>query len=706
MVIRERHDSDRASPAALRVRTLGAFEIEGVDLTAVRSRKTRLLLKVLALGRGRPVSVDRLLEVIWGGEPPMHPERDLSALVSRARGVVGRDAIPRNDAGYALDASWFDLDEAELLTHRAAAQLVAGAAVDAVESARAGLALLRGPLLAGEPDAPWADVERAAVARISARLRELAGQAALACGDTTGAATLAELGLEEDPYDEASLRLLMTAQTRAGRPGSALAAYATLRERLVEDLGANPSSETEALHTAIVCEEPISIMAEVVAAPNVLSPLATGLGPRATALGLAQAAEQSAARYDLVRALELVNDAIAHHDTPDARLVRGRLRVALGDFDGADDDATTAQAGGLTAHGLELRAWIARYRRDSAAAVRLGRAGAELAPDDETRASCLLVTGLALRNEGDLLAADHAVSEATRLDGLAAAGILGLIRVQQGRAPEALDLLDPGLATDLGMFHGMPAEHMLQAAAHANGMLGRPAAALALVDRLDVETDRRGTAWRYHGMAANYRSWILRSLGFLDEADDLSQIALEDANREVNAQGALDLADSALRRGDHAAADGRLEQASEILHGPVTNRYRAEQRRTVLRSRLALETGHADDALAALTALADEIEDRGDDRYRTIVALLTARARRRLGDEIDRTELTSFVSGLGQRAGVDGWSLLAEVAHDLDVPVWTEMAQRQVVEIAGAAAERSEAFTAHAAEWFDRLRGT
>ena len=58
--------------------------------------------------------------------------------------------------------------------------------------------------------------------------------------------------LDADPYDEAALRLVMRAQAAAGRPASALAAYARFRQRLAEDLGVDPAPETTALHTALL----------------------------------------------------------------------------------------------------------------------------------------------------------------------------------------------------------------------------------------------------------------------------------------------------------------------------------------------------------------------------------------------------------------------------------------------------------------------
>src|SRR5207244_4338066 len=101
-------------PRDLRVRVLGAFTVEGVALRAFGTRRARTLLKVLALGRGRPVSVDRLVECLWPDGRPARPSVQVSVLVSRLRSVLGPDRLPHTPAGYALVADWIDaqaLDE-------------------------------------------------------------------------------------------------------------------------------------------------------------------------------------------------------------------------------------------------------------------------------------------------------------------------------------------------------------------------------------------------------------------------------------------------------------------------------------------------------------------------------------------------------------------------------------------------------------------
>jgi class 3 adenylate cyclase/DNA-binding SARP family transcriptional activator len=243
----------------LRVRVLGTFMVEGIDAHHLGTRKARTLLKVLALHRGRPVSVDHLTDCLWPEGTP-RPERSgtqISVLVSRMRGVIGAERLPRSDAGYALMADWLDLDAMDELVAEAGRRLEAGSYTLARTAADAALTLARGPLLADEPDAEWAELERISAARLLNASRSVAAAAALAVGDHAGAAECAETLLDADPYDEAALRLLMAAHAGAGRPGSALAAYARARARLAEDLGVDPSSATEAVHTAILREEPI-----------------------------------------------------------------------------------------------------------------------------------------------------------------------------------------------------------------------------------------------------------------------------------------------------------------------------------------------------------------------------------------------------------------------------------------------------------------
>ena len=240
-------------PAMLRVRLLGRFEVEGVETSSLGSRKGRTLLKRLALDAGGPVSVDTLLSTLWPDDAmPARPGEQVSVLVSRLRRVLGPDAIGFVDGTYTLAADWVDTDELQRRTEEAVRRLADGSAVQSRAAAAAALALVRGPLLAEDLDEPWTEAARAGVDRLIARARHVAAEGALAGGLLWEAAEYAAAARACDPYDEASLRLLMRAQVATGRTALALAAYAETAALVSAELGVDLDPETQALHVSVL----------------------------------------------------------------------------------------------------------------------------------------------------------------------------------------------------------------------------------------------------------------------------------------------------------------------------------------------------------------------------------------------------------------------------------------------------------------------
>ena len=235
---------------SLSVRVLGEFDVDGVEPSALGSRKGRALLRLLALARGQAVSVDALALALWGDALPSRPADQVAVLVSRLRGVVGRDRLEHTDAGYRLRYDWLDADELADLVAEIERRQRAGNVGGAAAAARVALSLVRGELVAEQE--PWAEARRAELDRLVTRARRLAGSALTAAGHWVEAADIASAAVERDPYDEDALRLLMRAYVAGGRVGSALSAYAVARERLADDLGTDPSPDTDSLHRAIL----------------------------------------------------------------------------------------------------------------------------------------------------------------------------------------------------------------------------------------------------------------------------------------------------------------------------------------------------------------------------------------------------------------------------------------------------------------------
>ncbi|WP_220794358.1 AfsR/SARP family transcriptional regulator, partial [Nocardioides pelophilus] len=111
--------------SALSVRVLGDLTVDGSDLTRL-DRKSRSLLQLLALARGRPVSPDALVDALWGDDPPARPGDQLAVLASRLRRELGRDRIERTDGGYRLHTDWLDLAELEAVVVEAERRHAAG----------------------------------------------------------------------------------------------------------------------------------------------------------------------------------------------------------------------------------------------------------------------------------------------------------------------------------------------------------------------------------------------------------------------------------------------------------------------------------------------------------------------------------------------------------------------------------------------------
>jgi DNA-binding SARP family transcriptional activator len=108
---------DDSSPVELRL--AGPFSVvrDGIELPEgeVGSRKSRTLLKLLAVERPSLVPLDRIVEVLWDGEPPAAAEQNVASLVSRLRGVLGSGVIQGGRPGYrlgGLPAVSVDLDAA------------------------------------------------------------------------------------------------------------------------------------------------------------------------------------------------------------------------------------------------------------------------------------------------------------------------------------------------------------------------------------------------------------------------------------------------------------------------------------------------------------------------------------------------------------------------------------------------------------------
>ncbi len=233
--------------------------VRGEAEVAIPGRKARLLLARLAAASG-PVEATDLVGDLWPDRAPSRPTDNVATLVSRLRTALGAEVVTGDRRGYRIGrppAVRVDVSEARTLAAQAGAHLRTGDPVLALGVAERGLALLPGGrALVGEPDAGWVDALRAETVELVRSLRHLVAEAGPAAGEHAAGVAAARAAADADPLDERGHRLLMAAHHAAGEQDRALAAYARLRNALVDQLGVDPDETTRALHLAILRHTP------------------------------------------------------------------------------------------------------------------------------------------------------------------------------------------------------------------------------------------------------------------------------------------------------------------------------------------------------------------------------------------------------------------------------------------------------------------
>jgi len=239
---------------AVEIRLLGPLEVDVAGRpVAVRRQKQRALLALLALRAGEVVSTDRLVDELWGETPPKSAVGSLQNLVSELRKALTPDVLITRAPGYLLDIERdaVDAHRFERLTREA------GEAGPEQRAAllRQALALWRGPALAD------VQLERS-VPGEAARLEELRAstwedrlEAELELGRHSQLIGDLESLVSRHPLRERPIGLLMLALYRSGRQADALETYRQARERLVDELGIDPSPELQRLEQEILRQD-------------------------------------------------------------------------------------------------------------------------------------------------------------------------------------------------------------------------------------------------------------------------------------------------------------------------------------------------------------------------------------------------------------------------------------------------------------------
>jgi DNA-binding SARP family transcriptional activator len=241
----------------LEIRLLGTFEV-AVDgrPAGTAGAKRDALLALLALRRGRPVSVDSLIDALWGADVPASPRNAIHHHVARLRAALGQDSIVGSPNGYALDDASTDALLFEDLLAEARAARRTGDARAAADAAARALALWRGRALEGLPETIWVGAEAERLEGLRFDALEERFEAALELGEHRDIVSELQRAIRECPFRERLWRQLMVALYRSGRAADALETYQSARRLYIEELGLEPGPELRRTQAAILAHDP------------------------------------------------------------------------------------------------------------------------------------------------------------------------------------------------------------------------------------------------------------------------------------------------------------------------------------------------------------------------------------------------------------------------------------------------------------------
>ncbi|HSS59067.1 MAG TPA: AfsR/SARP family transcriptional regulator [Solirubrobacteraceae bacterium] len=241
-------------------RILGPLEVvEEGQLVPLAGARQRALLAILLLHAGEAISSDRLIDELWGEEPPDAGSAALRVRISQLRRALGPagELLVTRPPGYALALApeQVDLRRFERLVEEGDRALGREDPAAAVDSLREALALWRGPPLADFSYAPFAQGAIVRLDELRLAAIELRVEAELALGDHARVVGELQALVREHPMRERLCGQLMLALYRDGRQTDALEAYRTARARLVEEIGLEPGPELHDLERRILAQD-------------------------------------------------------------------------------------------------------------------------------------------------------------------------------------------------------------------------------------------------------------------------------------------------------------------------------------------------------------------------------------------------------------------------------------------------------------------
>lgn len=248
-------------------KVLGPIEVSEEDrVLDIGPRLPRTLLALLLIDANTVVSLDRLLDSLWGDHPPATAATALQNYVARLRRVLEGERLARTPPrvlvtqapGYVLriDADQIDARRFEALLETGRDQLASGRYTHARRTLRSALSLWRGSAYADLAFERCLQVEIARLNEQRAIATEALAEASLGAGDHVAAVADLERLVAAEPLRERRWELFALALYRSRRQADALRALAQARRIVREELGIDVGPALRRLEDGILAQDP------------------------------------------------------------------------------------------------------------------------------------------------------------------------------------------------------------------------------------------------------------------------------------------------------------------------------------------------------------------------------------------------------------------------------------------------------------------
>lgn len=241
-------------------RVLGPIEVwaDGSRLDIGGARQQRLL-GALVLADGRPLSAERLVDVVWVGSPPSRARNTLRTYVARARRALETDGdspLITDQNGWRLERSAGDLDGARFEALLASARAMSADPMAALATLDEALSMWRDVAFVDFSDEDWCAGEAVRLDELRTAAEEERFEAMLGCGMYDDAIGELERFTDRHPLRDRPRAQHMVALYRAGRQVDAVRTFQAYQRYLRDEIGVEASEELRSLEQRIIVRDP------------------------------------------------------------------------------------------------------------------------------------------------------------------------------------------------------------------------------------------------------------------------------------------------------------------------------------------------------------------------------------------------------------------------------------------------------------------